>query len=64
MLASAWENGLSTCSEKPLYQHTEGEAFHSGVWISLILVELKEETKKPIMNVEEKVTKKGLILSP
>lgn len=32
------------------------------MWISLILVELKEETKKPIMNVEEKVTKKGPIL--
>lgn len=65
MLASAWENGLSTCSQKHLHRHTEVESFHSGVWISLILVELKEETKKPIMNVEEKVTKKGLfILSP
>ena len=63
-LASAWENGLSTCSQKPLHQCTEVESFHSGVWISLILVELKEETKKPIMTVEEKVTKKGLILSP
>lgn len=62
-MASAWEIGLSPCSWKYLYKHAEVESFCSGVRVSLILVEVKEEVKKPIM-VWPKRSRRNFILSP
>jgi hypothetical protein len=53
---------VSQHARRNICAYADEDSFHPGLYISLILVQSKQEMKKPITRLEEEVRKKGFIL--